>query len=236
MNPNESGAPRGGEARPTWVPLAVAFYAAMALAGVAWRLWSDGRSPCFAGPESPIPEASALVGHALLGMLVGAGLVLVSRLWSRYTRSGRSVARQLAGILGPVSGAEVAVLALASGLGEEIFFRGALQPRVGLVLASLVFGLVHLIPRRDLAPWAGFAALAGVSLGALFEYTGNLLAPVVAHVLVNGVNLRWLSRYPGAGSSLIGVGVIQSARRRRAQEKPTSPSASSNRSSSTRSR
>jgi membrane protease YdiL (CAAX protease family) len=33
-----------------------------------------------------------------------------------------------------------------------------------------------------------------VLLGALFDYTGNLLAPAIAHVLINGVNLRWLGR------------------------------------------
>ncbi len=109
---------------------------------------------------------------------------------------GRALAQRLAEILGPLSGAQVVVLALASGLAEEAFFRGALQPRVGLVIASLLFGLAHLVPRRELAPWAGFAALAGVLLGALFDYTGNLLAPAIAHVLVNGVNLRWLSEPP----------------------------------------
>ena len=183
------------------VPLAVAFYAAMLVVAVAWRLWSDGQLPWFTGPGSAVLDGQLLLRHALLGLLAGAGLVLVSRLWTRFTRMGRGLARHLAEIIGPLSGAEVAVLALASGLGEEVFFRGALQPRVGLVIASLLFGLAHLIPTRQLAPWAGFAALAGVSLGALFDYTGNLLAPVVAHVFVNGVNLRWLAR-----SSLEGVG------------------------------
>lgn len=197
MNPDDQIAPRGSGTRVRLVPLAVAFYAAMALTGLAWRLWSDHQGPWLAGPGSPVPGAAMLLWHAFLGLLAGAGLVLVSRLWTRYTRTGRSVARHLTEILGPLSGAEVAVLALASGLGEEVFFRGALQPRVGLVIASLIFGLAHLVPRRDLAPWAGFAALAGVSLGALFAHTGNLLAPVVAHALINGVNLRWLARSPG---------------------------------------
>jgi membrane protease YdiL (CAAX protease family) len=112
---------------------------------------------------------------------------------------GRVLAEHLAGILGPLSGTQVVILALASGVGEEAFFRGALQPRVGLVAASLLFGLAHLVPRRELLPWAGFALLAGVLLGALFEYTGNLLAPTLAHVVVNGVNLCWLGRAGARG-------------------------------------
>jgi len=176
------------------VPLAVAFYAVMGMVAVAWRWLMDGQGPFFAAPEVVSPEVGLLLRHALLGLLVGAGLIVSSRLWIRYTRMGRVLAQRLAEILGPLSGAQVVVLALASGLGEEAFFRGALQPRVGLVLASLLFGMAHLVPRRELVPWAGFAALAGVLLGALFDYTGNLVAPAAAHVLINGVNLSWLSR------------------------------------------
>jgi membrane protease YdiL (CAAX protease family) len=176
------------------VPLALAFYAAMGAVAVAWRLLCDGQGPFFAGRGGAVPGGGLLLRHALLGLAVGGGLIVVSRLWVHYTKMGRALAQRLAGILGPLSGASVVVLALASGLGEEAFFRGALQPRVGLVIASLLFGLAHLVPRRELAPWAGFAVLAGVLLGALFDYTGNLLAPATAHVLVNGVNLRWLSR------------------------------------------
>jgi membrane protease YdiL (CAAX protease family) len=172
----------------------VAFYAVMTAVALVWRLLVDGQGPFLAGPARGVPDGSQLLQHALLGLTAGGGLILSSRLWIRHTRMGRVLAERLAEILGPLSGAQVVVLALASGLGEEAFFRGALQPRVGLALASLLFGLAHLVPRRDLLPWAGFAVLSGVLLGALFDATGNLLAPAVAHVLVNAVNLRWLSR------------------------------------------
>ena len=62
---------------------------------------------------------------------------------------------------------------------------------MGWLAASLVFGLAHFAPRRTLWPWTGFALAAGFGLAALFEWTGNLAAPVVAHAAVNGVNL-WL--------------------------------------------
>ena len=194
MNPEDTSPPGGKDSRVPLVPLAVALYAVMGVVAVAWRLLVDGQGPFLAAPEVVLPEVGLLLRHALLGLLVGGGLIVSSRLWIRYTQMGRVLAQRLAEILGPLSGAQVVVLALASGLGEEAFFRGALQPHVGLVLASLLFGLVHLVPKRELAPWAGFAALAGVLLGALFDYTGNLLAPAIAHVLINGVNLRWLGR------------------------------------------
>jgi membrane protease YdiL (CAAX protease family) len=194
MNPDDAFLPQGGQPQSSLVPLALAFYAAMGLVAVVWRLASDGQTPFLAERGAALPGGGLLLCHTLLGLLAGGGVVVISRLCTRYSRAGRTLAVHLAAILGPLSGRSVVVLALASGLGEEAFFRGALQPQVGLPLACLLFGLAHLIPRRELAPWAAFAALAGVILGALFECTGNLVAPATAHALINGVNLRWLSR------------------------------------------
>ncbi|HXK23857.1 MAG TPA: CPBP family glutamic-type intramembrane protease, partial [Myxococcota bacterium] len=75
----------------------------------------------------------------------------------------------------------------------EAFFRGALQPRVGLVFASALFAAAHFAPRREFLPWPFFAFAAGLAFGALFDATGNLVAPVVAHAGVNAWNLRWLA-------------------------------------------
>jgi membrane protease YdiL (CAAX protease family) len=104
---------------------------------------------------------------------------------------GEELALGLAAIVGRRSVVECIALALVSGVAEEAFFRGALQPRVGWVAASLIFGVVHFVPRRELLPWTVFAIAAGFLLGGLFEATGNLVAPVVAHVAINAVNL-WL--------------------------------------------
>ena len=129
-------------------------------------------------------------------MLVAAVAIFASGELTRRTRWGKDLARALGVLLGEVRLADCVLLALASGVAEEAFFRGALQPRIGLVAASLVFGLAHFVPRRELAPWTLFSVAAGFALGALYELTGNLLAPVVAHVLINAVNLRALTRRP----------------------------------------
>ena len=57
---------------------------------------------------------------------------------------------------------------------------------------SLIFGAIHFVPRRAFYPWTIFAIVVGFFFGALFEWTGNLIAPVVAHTLVNAVNLPLL--------------------------------------------
>jgi hypothetical protein len=110
------------------------------------------------------------------------------------TRAGDRLAQSLRAVLGPLSLGECWLLALVSGVAEEAFFRGALQPQVGLLAASLLFGAAHFVPRRELLLWTVFSIAAGLLLGWLFDATGNLVAPVVAHAGINGVNLRHLTR------------------------------------------
>jgi len=138
--------------------------------------------------DGPSPLRDVAVG-AVAGLLA----VQLSRAFSRQTRSGRAMARSLGSVLGDLSIRQCLVLALVSGIAEEALFRGTLQPRVGLVAASLLFGLAHFVPRRELAIWALMTVAAGFMLGLLFQETGNLIAPIVAHFTINALNLRWLS-------------------------------------------
>ena len=133
----------------------------------------------------------------LVGGLAAASLVALSRVVTRSTGWGDALGRSLAELIGRRSVADCVVLGLASGVAEEALFRGLLQPWLGYAAASLVFGLAHFAPRRELWPWTGFAVLAGFVLGGLFALTGNLVAPVVAHSCINAVNLRWLSKRYG---------------------------------------
>jgi membrane protease YdiL (CAAX protease family) len=102
--------------------------------------------------------------------------------------------RQIAGELAPrlVDGADRASLVLVSvfsGVGEETFFRGAVQQEFGLVVASLLFGLVHVGPDRRYLVWTIWAVLAGFLFGALYDLTGGLLAPILAHAAHNAATL-----------------------------------------------
>ncbi len=172
--------------------LALLFYGGLLGVSLVWA-WLAGRPLLFASPEAaqrgidPLRDGGA---GAALGLVV----VLLSGWFTRATRTGDRLARALARILGRRSLGECVTLALASGIGEEAFFRGAMQPQLGLVATSLLFALAHFAPRRDLLPWTAFSLAAGFALGWLFEATGNLVAPVVAHAVVNAINLRLLSR------------------------------------------
>ena len=179
------------EQAPPLPRLALLFYGALVGAALLWGALA-GRSLFYAS------EAAAAAGaHPLrdvsVGLLAGAVVILLSREFTRRSAWGEGMARALAQILGRRGWGECVLLAAVSGVAEEAFFRGAIQPAVGLVAASLIFGLAHFAPRRDLWPWTGFSLLAGLLLGILFDATGNLIAPVVAHVLINAVNLRFIS-------------------------------------------
>jgi hypothetical protein len=174
------------------VRLALLFYGVLMAAALAWA-WLAGRSLIWARDVDAQRGASPLVDVGA-GLLAAAIVVLLSRQLTQRTRFGEQLARSLRAALGPLSLAECWLLALLSGVAEESFFRGALQPQVGLLAASLLFGAAHFVPRRELLPWTVFSIAAGLLLGWLFDATGNLIAPVVAHAVINGVNLRHLTR------------------------------------------
>lgn len=174
-----------------FVRMGLLFYGVMAIVAVLWRVGLYRESIFFSSQVFAAGELFWLRDLGI-GLGVGGAIVVLSNLVTRFTQWGGDLARAMAEALGPLSTPDAVLLACASGLAEEMFFRGALQPRVGLVLATLLFGIVHFVPRRDFLPWTGFALCAGFVFGALYDVTGNLLAPVVAHAVVNGINLPML--------------------------------------------
>lgn len=178
---------------PRLVRLACLFYGALAAVALLWRTGWAGESILYASQAAARSGIDPL-GDVAIGLLTGGAVVWLSREITRRTRAGRELARALAEALGPITIPQALVLAILSGVAEEAFFRGALQPQVGLAAASLLFGLVHFVPRRELLPWTAFSVAAGFLLGGLFELTGNLVAPVLAHFTVNAVNLPMVTR------------------------------------------
>jgi membrane protease YdiL (CAAX protease family) len=165
----------------------------MGLLAWLWRSLWLGESLLYASPAGVargvhwIPDLGA--GLAAAALAIG-----LSHLLTQRTRIGGRLAHVLGGALGPLALRQCLILAAASGIGEEALFRGALQPSLGLLGASLVFAAVHFAPRRELWLWSLFAFAGGLGLGALFQATGNLVAPIVAHATLNAVNLRLLVR------------------------------------------
>ncbi len=183
----------------SWVGLAFLFYGVLAAVAVAWRGFWAG-APVFFLTERAAEQGVRWFHDAGMGLLTAGLLIYLSHELVERTRSGEALARAMGAALGPLRLPHTTLLAILSGLGEEMLFRGALQPQVGLVVASLLFGLAHYVPRREFLIWTLFATAAGALLGALYIGTGNLLAPIVAHVTINAINLPFLIRRFGNGN------------------------------------
>jgi uncharacterized protein len=89
----------------------------------------------------------------------------------------------------------ILLISLLAGLGEELLFRGVLQPLIGLPLASLVFGAVH-VGGRGFVGYGVWAACIGALFGWLMVVTGGLLAPIVAHAVYDALALAYVRYGP----------------------------------------
>lgn len=141
-----------------------------------------------------------------LGAGLAAGALLLAFWWGaeRVFPLARELGEKLGVILGPVSTADAIALALLSGFAEELFFRGAVQPAWGWAAATVLFAVLHSGPGPAFRFWTLFALVAGALLGGLMAWRGNLLGPIVGHVLVNAVNLRRLASRSGDSARLPG--------------------------------
>lgn len=92
---------------------------------------------------------------------------------------------------------ELALLCTAAGFGEELLFRGVLQPLfcgalglgVGIALANVLFGLMHAFS----ITYVVLAGSIGLYLSVLFVTTDNLLPPILAHGLYDFLALAWMT-------------------------------------------
>jgi membrane protease YdiL (CAAX protease family) len=166
---------------PRFVRFAALFYGSLTVAAALWG-GLRGFDLRFFG--------HSVVSSALLGALTAVTTVSLGLLAYRLLPTLREIAEELAPRL--VDGAgrgSLVLVSIFSGVGEETFFRGAVQQEFGLVVASLVFGAVHVGPDRRYLVWTAWAVLAGFLFGVLYEVAGGLLAPILAHSTHNAATL-----------------------------------------------
>lgn len=139
-----------------------------------------------------------------VGIVVGAGILLLGLQYSSLfalREVGLSTGQNRAVVpAGDPVGyylAMVAVSLFVVGPVEEVLFRGVVQGGLrrafdappAILLASVLFGLVHLsgIQGTAVERWAyvGVVVLLGCVLGYLYERTGNVLVPGLAHGVYN---------------------------------------------------
>ncbi len=86
--------------------------------------------------------------------------------------------------------AHALLFGLIAGVPEEILFRGALQPVLGWIITSLIFGVLHSITPTYFI----YASAAGALFSGLTIWRGGLWAPIAAHAAIDTIMFLLLIR------------------------------------------
>lgn len=168
-----------------WSTAAVVFYLPVANGSVLYLEMVYGEYTVRARTLGFEPWRDTLVG-LLAGGLLAAALVAFSR-----AGAGRRMLRALRTHQSPTARG----VALGVGaIGEELLFRGVLQPLVGPAPSLALFTLTHVPWKRDLWPWPLVALASGAVLSACFALTGAVLAGVVAQLVLGWTTFRLVDR------------------------------------------
>jgi membrane protease YdiL (CAAX protease family) len=160
----------------------------MGAAALVWSYLAD-RSLFFASPPQDTIWMSLLSGT-----LLGVGVVLLTYVISIRFLWARKLNAWFYSVLGRLAWQEAFILAALSSVSEEMFFRGAMQPDLGLELTTLIFGLMHFPSEKRFLSWTVMATVLGYAFGWLCIWTGNILGAITAHFLINFTNLQLLGR------------------------------------------
>lgn len=153
----------------------------------------------------PQPLLVALIGHTALFWQLAMGISL-GLFWgfsaralvnTDYMSGIREFFGEIIGSLHLNKG-EIWFISCCAGLGEELLFRGALQPFLGVWIAALLFVALHgyLTPFNwTLTVYGLFMVIAIATLGYAVNYFG-LLSAVLAHSIIDVILITQLSQIP----------------------------------------
>ncbi|NRA45130.1 MAG: CPBP family intramembrane metalloprotease [Oligoflexales bacterium] len=112
------------------------------------------------------------------GILVGLGVGLIAvfhelckQLLSEQYKYYRT---WISSVLGKISVPQALYLALLSAIGEEVLFRAALQPYLGVLWTSLILAFLHVTPKGLVPVWLLISFFTNVMVGLIFQYTQSI--------------------------------------------------------------
>jgi hypothetical protein len=159
--------------------IAVVSDIALALAGVGFLLTRDIRAAVARLDLRPLRPRhvgwaglAAALFHAVVGVMEWTESIVLPGLHALEERFDY----EFVGIP-PLVGA--ALVAVSAGVGEEILFRGALQPRLGIVASAGLFAVLHV---QYQVPGILMIFAVGLALGVLKRSTSTTFT-VVVHVV-----------------------------------------------------
>jgi membrane protease YdiL (CAAX protease family) len=134
------------------------------------------------GLSAPKP---AHVGAAILASALLMGLALgIDRLWAMLDPASQQQIGSVQGaLMGGFTGlAGAFAIGITAGIGEELFFRGAYQPRFGILFTSVLFASFHV--QYFLSVSTLIVLISSLVFGVLRQRT-SLTASILAHFLYN---------------------------------------------------
>ncbi|XP_010514245.2 PREDICTED: uncharacterized protein LOC104790237 [Camelina sativa] len=126
-------------------------------------------------------------------VFISSSRSLLLKSWPDFADSSEAANRQILTSLEPL---DYLVVAMLTGISEEMLFRGALMPLVGtnwngIVAVGLIFGLLHLGSGRKYS-FAVWASIVGIVYGYAAVLSSSLIVPMASHAVNNLVGgLLW---------------------------------------------
>lgn len=130
--------------------------------------------------SSPLPLSQLWFGVASAGFVIGVEILFTFLLPEEEFDDGGINEKLFRGLNIP----SIALVTFFIAFTEELLFRGVIQGFIGLWLTAGIFTVVHV---RYLKKWAMvlLVYLISVLFGWLYQYTGSLWTPILAHFLID---------------------------------------------------
>ncbi len=175
------------------VSITVVLEGVLLLVATIWSRFSD---------LALLPHLILDVRSVAIGACTAAGTVMISLLFYRlgdnvpFFKGLKELSDEvLLPVVSLFTWWDIVLVSLASGICEEVLFRGVMLPLWGLTVSSLLFGFVH-SPTLKYLPYVVVTIGAGFLFGYIYMQTGSLWTPVIAHVLHNLISLALIRRRP----------------------------------------
>lgn len=123
-----------------------------------------------------IPDDGKALQELLVLVGLGVGLIAVLHELCRLLmpEQYKYYRAWISTVLGKITIPQALYLALLSAIGEEVLFRGAVQPYLGVLWTSLVLAFLHVTPRGLVPVWLLISFFTNVMVGLIFQYTQSI--------------------------------------------------------------
>lgn len=182
-----------------WGRASLAYGLVATVALVVGQGFERGSLLAYSEPWLPLSGLESDAFSLVLGAAFAGAVVVGTRVLVEHATWAKDLHRDLRPMTEGLDGLGIATIAALSAIAEELVFRGLLMPwlgTLGVLTQAVLFGLVHAQlsgPSRWV--WVTWASAVGLALGVMFALSGSLLGPILAHALINGLNLLYLKSH-----------------------------------------